>query len=209
MREAVCHVKEIVPRTVFTDARTLGLNEIHVVPHEVKDPVQPLKARECPREAFPVHGLTAGGEPPLRLKPDSHGHHIVFDGPVPQGVRPRRIVGQHPSQLAHLATGRIGTEHEAGRGQLGIQLVEHDPGLNARPFLLGVHFENPIETRHVQNDARPDGRPREIGPRGTRGQGNAACHGIIHYHVDIRFTFREHHHLWRQAIDAGIDRIRT
>ena len=87
--EAFRHAKEVIPRTVLADARALGLNEIQVVPHQIKDFVQPLEARECPGDAFPVQGLTACGQPPARFKPDPHGHHVILDGPVPQGVRSR------------------------------------------------------------------------------------------------------------------------
>ena len=90
-----------------------------------------------------------------------------------------------------------------------IQFVKHDARLNARPFLLAVDFENSIETRHVQNDARSDGRPGEIGTRGPRGQRDSPVYGILHDSINIVFTFREHHGLGRHPIHTRVDGVRS
>ena len=49
---------------------------------------------------------------------------IVFDGPIPQGMRPGRVVRQHTPELAHVAAGRVRAEHQPVTFQLLIEFGE-------------------------------------------------------------------------------------
>ena len=67
----------------------------------------------------------------------------VVDGlAVEDAARAARIVGHHAADGGAAGGGDIGREAQAERGQLGVQIVQHDARLDAHPALGGVDFED-------------------------------------------------------------------
>ena len=55
------------------------------------------------------------------------------------------VVADHAADSRTAGSGDVGRESQPVRGELCVQLVEHDPRLDARPPLVDVHFEQPVE----------------------------------------------------------------
>ena len=83
---------------------------------------------------------------------------------------PRGIVGHHAADGGAAGGRNIRRETQAQRSELSIQLIENHAGLDARPALFRVHFEDAVEVlRDVDLQALAD---RLTGLRGA-----AAAHG--------------------------------
>ena len=92
-------------------------------------------------------------------------HHLLLADvidrlAVEHRARAARVVGHHAAD-GGAARGRdIGGEAQAVRLELGVQLVEHDAGLDPRPALGDVHLEDPVEVLGgVEHEAGADRLP--------------------------------------------------
>jgi hypothetical protein len=61
-----------------------------------------------------------------------------------------------PPTVARLAVEMSGANRSPCGFRRGVQLVEHDARLDARPALLDVHVEQPVQVlRRVEDESRP------------------------------------------------------
>ena len=84
--------------------------------------------------------------------------HVVDGFSVKHAAGAGGIVGHHAADGGAAGGGDIGGETQAVGRELRVQFVEDDAGLDARPALLGVHFENAVVVfRNIDADAFADG----------------------------------------------------
>ena len=83
--------------------------------------------------------------------------HVIDRLAVEDRSRAARVVGHHAAD-----GGAAGRRHVRGEAQVvlaerRVQLVEHDARLDARPLLVGIDLEDPVQVlRGVEHDARSD-----------------------------------------------------
>ena len=113
-----------------------------------------------------------------------------------------------PPTVARLAVEMSGAKRSPSWTQRGVQLVEHDARLDARPPLRHVHLEQPVEVlRGVHDDAAADGLTRLGGAAAPHRQRAAMTAAGGHRTHDV-FARLDHHHAERlDLIDAGIGGI--
>ena len=77
---------------------------------------------------------------------------MVARAPVHQRMRPAGIVPEHAAQAAAVAGRCFRTEQQAVRLQRQVQFVPHDAGLNPRPALFRIDFQDFVPTLDVHDD---------------------------------------------------------
>ena len=88
---------------------------------------------------------------------DVQVEHVIDGLAVAHRPRAARVVRDHPADGGAAGRGDVGREPQAVGRELRVQLVEHDARLHARPALLDVHFEDPVEVlRGVDLQSGPD-----------------------------------------------------
>ena len=88
----------------------------------------------------------------------SSAEHVIDRLAVDHRSRAGGVVGDHAADRGAARRRDVRREPQAMRGQRGIELVKDDAGLDARPALRGVHFEQAVEVlRGVDDEAGADG----------------------------------------------------
>src|SRR4029077_16479074 len=110
--ETVRQAEEIVAGAVLRDRGLFTMDQAGVL----SDQGDRLGKSTVTRKQALGHRIAIGESlgretcPVVQMKADRMD--IVLGGAVPQRVRARRIVRQHPPELAHVAAGGIGAEHQ-------------------------------------------------------------------------------------------------
>ena len=99
-------------------------------------PADPLVELRRPQGA--EGGRRAVAEHDLELQ------DVIDRAPVEDGVGAAGVVADHAAEVGPAARRHVRSELQALGGQGGIQLVENDPGLDARPPFPGVHLDDAV-----------------------------------------------------------------
>src|SRR5438093_11766559 len=111
-----------------------------------------------PLEAVQAHIMGAHGGPvrqdDLQLE-DVIAGLAVLHAAVPGGVVP-----DHPADPAQVLGPRVGSEAHSALREMGIQLGEENPGLDANEAASGIELEEPLESRCVHHHTGTNRGPR-------------------------------------------------
>ena len=127
---------------------------------------------------------------------------------VEHGAGSARVVSHHAANRGAAGRRHIGREAKVERAQLRVQVVKHHAGFHARPPLVGVDLEDPVQVlRRIEHQSRANGL---TGLRGAAASGrdrHTMPRSDVH-RVHYRFgRAREDHAQRLDLIDAGVGRV--
>ncbi len=106
--------------------------------------------------------------------------NVVGGHAVQDGMRAGRIVSDHPADRGTVGAGRVGTKHEVVALQFGIELLQHDAGLNTGRSCGGVDLENLIQVLRCIDHQRPaNGLSGQAAPAASRKDGQVVLRGKL------------------------------
>ena len=140
-------------------------------------------------------------------------HHVLLEDvidrlAVDDRARAARVVGHHPADRGAAGGGEIRCESQSERSQVGVEIVEHDAGLDARPAFVGVDLEDAIQVlRRVEHQAGADrlaGLRRAAAARRDR---RAVLRRQFHHARHVLGRAWHDHADRLDLVDAGVGRV--
>jgi len=166
----------------------------------------PRCRRQQPRQLRRGHGTSAD-----HIAVGQDGLHLqdVLDGPpIHDRVGPGRVVPHHAPQRRPVAGGEVGSEPQVVGAELFVQLVQDHAGLDARPALLGVDLEDPVQVLgHVQDHRPPYRLAGQGGPGAARQDRHTMPAADLHRGQGIVGRPGDHHAQGLDLVDAGVGAV--
>ena len=134
--------------------------------------------------------------------------HVVDGLAVEHRARAAGVVGHHAADGGAAGRRHIRGEAQVERPQRGVQLVEHHARLHARPLLVGVDLENPVQVlRGVEHQAGANGLAGLRGAAAARRDGHAVAGRDVHRLRDRFGRARNDDAERLDLVDAGVGRV--
>ena len=130
---------------------------------------------------------------------------VVASATVDERVGAAGVVAEHAADAASVAGGGLGAEKEAVGFEGEVEFVANHAGLDPRPTLGGIYFENVVEvTADIDDDAAADDLAGDGGATGARDEGGVVFMRIANEFGDVILFLGEGHAQGQLAVGTCI-----
>ena len=201
---AVSHeLVQVVAGDPAHETRESGFDFLPVQFHDVGDAA--VQAAAPPRfldTGFLEQPPFAGGQHRVDF------HHVIDCFPVKNRMRTGGVVAHHSADGGAVGRRSIGTEEEAHRFQVAVELFLNHAGLDPCPTFFGVHFKNAIQVfGTVDDDRMTDGLSGETGSATPGQHGRAELTRHFHCRENVFGSAGNDHAYRHDFVDAGVGAV--